>query len=147
MSDDTNTQPDGTPVVPELFDPSNATVDQVNEYLKTADADERTRVLGLEDAPEGKQRATVTREFPADETGDDGIPEGATDLGARTKGATFAEAAAASDEQPYAIPAVQTNSTDRLAAEGKSKGASFAEQAELARELYGKGNPADRSER
>lgn len=137
-------------------DPRNFTVEQVNAYLEAADADERARVLALEDAEGGRRRATVTREFaqdgqnppqepPAGGGGTDGAtePASAPETGAEpgpvsTKGATFAEAAEVVTEPAPAVGLRVTN-TDRLAADGGSKGYTFAEQAEQARALYGDG--------
>lgn len=143
------TETQSTPEVPSLFDPSEHNVDEVNDYLAQADDDERQRVLGLEDAPEGKARTTVNREHPT--------PEGSTDLrqppavisddpdhrDVTTKGTTFQEAVEAI-VAPEARDGVFLTETDRLADEGKTKGLTFAEQAALARDLYGSGNPADR---
>lgn len=130
---------DDTQNPPELFDPSAHTVDDVNAYLADADDQERERVLGLEDAPEGKQRATVTREFQEGHAAAQEPQEAAVES-QTTKAATFAEAAAVQDEQPYTLP-TQVTSTDVLAEQGESKGLTFAEQAVKARELYGSGDP------
>lgn len=140
MSENVDTQPEGTPQVPSLFDPSEHNVDEVNAYLATADADERARVIGLEDAPEGKGRTTVVREYPADDAGE---PETAQEPDAgTTKATTFAEAAQAIVEPP-AQEGVFLTETDRLHAEGESKGLTFAEQAAEAQRLYGTGRPGD----
>lgn len=140
MSEDTSTQPEGIPVVPSLFDPSEHNVDEVNAYLADADADERARVIGLEDAPEGKGRATVVREYPGDDAGE---PETAQEGEAgTTKATTFSDAAEAIVEPP-ARDGVFLTETDRLHAEGESKGLTFAEQAAEAQRLYGTGRPGD----
>jgi hypothetical protein len=67
----------------DLFDPTTATVDQVNAYLATASPEEIERVLAAE--AQGKNRATVTVPkatpkvcpicFPQ------GLPEGYTAVG------------------------------------------------------------------
>lgn len=74
------------------FDPSEHNVDDVNAYLKDADADERERVLKAE--AEGKDRSTV--QAPADDAdqGDDGATPG-LDTGSAD---TFQEAAAKATE-------------------------------------------------
>lgn len=144
MSENVDTQPEGTPEVPELFNPAAYNVDEVNAYLADADADERARVIGLEDAPEGGQRKTVQRDWAEDgqegtqePAGDDGEPAGTS-----TKATTFAEAAQAIVEPP-AQEGVFLTETDRLHAEGESKGLTFAEQAAEAQRLYGTGRPGD----
>lgn len=139
--------------------PADFKVEDVNAYLATADADERARVIALEDGEGGKKRATVTREFSADEppgeqnpaqdgaeppAGGEGAPEGesgpqngAHDVG--TKGKTFAEAVGDIVPGTDPTPGPAFTNTDRLAADGKSKGYTFAEQAEHAQALYGTG--------
>lgn len=43
----------------EAFDPRDASVDEVNEYLEGADPLERERVLAVESSPEGKNRKSL----------------------------------------------------------------------------------------
>lgn len=62
MADETSTE--APKALADGGDPKDYTVEQVNDYLATADAAERARVIALEDGEGGKARATVTREWP-----------------------------------------------------------------------------------
>lgn len=137
------------------FDPAAHNVEQVNAYLEQH-PDEVERVLAAEATGKGRQgvlqgpHAAQEPQEPQEgaegpETGTDEPQEGIPG-DTSTKGATFAEAVEVIAAHDGPATPVHVTSTDVLAAEGKSKGLTFAEQAALAREQYGKGNPADRTE-
>ena len=123
-------------LAPDLFDPADHNVDEVNAYLATADADERARVLGIEDGRDGGPRTTIRRDWPEPEPAEPDAPTDPEDV--ETKATTFqeaAEAVPATDEPAGAF----VTSTDALKAKGESKGLTFAEQAAIAREQFGDG--------
>lgn len=114
MADETSTQ--APTALADGGDPKDFTVEQVNDYLATADAAERARVIALEDGDGGKARATITREWPQEpqegaqeptkaQGGDQDTREGENapqkgSSGAETKALTLADVAATATPHP-----------------------------------------------
>lgn len=79
------------------YDPNDYTVDQVNEYLATADETETQRVLAAE--AEGQARKGIL-EGPHAEAPDAGQGDADGTADTTTKGQTFSEAAEAATPDP-----------------------------------------------